>query len=851
MSVAVLLFNKDALRDWRSCFLGGLVLLFETMVDAREPLPSLENPIAVQAFAKSHCLECHDSDSAEGGFDLEDVLQGKDVSSHPAAWHAALERIASRDMPPKSSKVRPMEDEYRRAEDWIRGQLQTHEAIAATKQPRRMRRLNREEYNRTVQQVFGLPGLSPADDFPPDDATDGFTNVGDGLNLSTVLVEQYLAAGELVARQTLVDDPQPKSKTYTFSLSNKDYAATFRGHDPGGAVFNGKWVGDHLWVSFDAPPGYYRVRMTAAAKNFTSRPGYIPNFQYMANSRVVFQADTPIHDDRLVQEFTFVHYGGRGMKFDFRWVNGFPTNGNLRPAEYRRPEWNDKEAFDRRNAARAYSKDATELPFPYFEDAQLIVEGPLFPDGWPLSHFQRATADAVTRKDAKAIAEWLLPKLYRRPIRVEELTDFADFVAQSEATLAEAKQQAWPEDQRFLEAVRLAVQRALVSPHFLFIVEPGSIGQTLTDAELAVRLSYFLWSAPPDDELATLAATNTLRPVLAEQAKRMLMDPRAQAFVDRFTTEWLGLDKLSSIMPEPSLYPRFDGQNLLRQDMAREPKAWMALLLRENGSLYDLLDADYAMLNDRLADHYHLPSLWSRFPLEREGFTPVSGGDFRRVKLPDDRRGGLVTTAAFLALTSENTRTSPVKRGVWVLEKLFNRTPPPPPPNVNGVLPDTTGGTTAAEKLKLHRNAANCAGCHARIDPFGLALENFDVIGEWRDREPPHIDPANPSNNLAAVREKLKLKKYDPLPTFPIDVTFRMGDFEGQGPGGLKQYLVAHKDKFARGFSEKLLTYALGRRHLLTDEEELTRIRSVAEKDQFRFQTLILALVESMLFHTK
>lgn len=827
---------------------------------AQEKLPSLESPAAFQAFAKSNCLTCHDSKKAEGGFDLEDLLKGNNVSAGPAAWHAALERIVSRDMPPKNAKFRPTEAEYRKAEDWIRDQLRTHEAIAAAARPHPLRRLNRDEYNRTIQQVFGLPGLTPAEDFPPDDATDGFTNVGEGLNLSAVLVEQYLRAGDVVARLALSDGPKPASITRVYTIGGETPATAIQGISNSINMIEGKWVSGELSVKVaQAPTGFYKVRLTATA-NLADRPNYVPNFRYQANERVIFQADSPIREGKLSQEFVFAHTMGNLTTIAFNWGNGFSTNGQGRAYEYRQPEWTEKQAYTRKNVAnfmafeyRPARKDKPDLPFPipHLTDVKIEVEGPLFPDGWPLSRFQRENADALARNDAEAIGEWLLPKLYRRPAKAEEIRDFVDYVAGSEAALAEAKPQPPSAELRFPAAVRQAVQRALVSPHFLFLVAPGPAGRKLTDHELAVRLSYFLWSAPPDEELTKLAAADELRPGLAEQAKRMLADPRAKAFVDRFTSEWLGLERLSSIMPEPALFPRFDGQNLLRQDMADEPRALMAHLLKENGSLFDLLDADYAMLNDRLADHYHLPSLWSLFPLKQDGFAPISGGEFRKVKLPDSSRGGLVTSAAFLALTSENTRTSPVKRGVWVLEKLFNRTPPPPPPNVNGVLPDTTGGTTAAEKLKLHRNAANCAGCHARIDPFGLALENYDVIGEWRDREPPHIDPANPSNNQAAVREKLKLKKYDPLPTFPIDVTFRVGDFEGKGPAGLKQYLVANKERFARGFSEKLLTYALGRRHLITDEPELARIRETAMKDQFRFQTLIAALVESPLFQTR
>jgi hypothetical protein len=823
---------------------------------------ALASPREIAAFAGKHCLGCHSAKALKGGFDMEDLLAQADVGKNPAAWHGVLERIVSRDMPPADHKRRPTEDEYRAGEDWVRGQLRAHEALAAASRPRPMRRLNRDEYNRTVQAIFGLPGYRPADAFPPDDAVDGFTNIGEGLNLSAVLVEQYLAAGAEIARLALSDAPRPESKKHVFSHGNKEYARTLRGHDPGGAIHKGKWwVGDHLYVEVGVPPGMYAVRLFATPRNLAGRPGYIPNFQYRANSVLVHQGDAPIQEGvPMRQEFLLPHLKGGQLNLDFRWVNGFPDNNWLRAQGLRLPEWSDKEAHPRRNTwdyihyvyEPALKKDPnTPYPFPYFEDFGLEIEGPLFPDGFPLSRFQRENAAALAAKDSAAVAKWLLPQLFRRPAAPEEIAGFAATVERAERQLAEAKPPV-PAEKRYPEAMRQALQQALVSPHFLFLVEPGPVGRMLNDHELAARLSYFLWGCPPDAELAKLADAGKLRPALAEQTKRMLADPRAAGFVDRFTTEWLGLEKLSTLMPEPELYRRFDNQGLLRQDMAAEPRAMMAHLLRENGSLYDLLDCDYAFLNDRLADHCHLPSLWSMFPLKREGFEPVSGGRLRKVKLPADaNRGGLVTMAAFLALTSENSRTSPVKRGVWILEKVFNRTPPPPPPNVNGVLPDTAAGTTVTEKLKLHRNAANCAGCHARIDPLGVALENFDVIGEWRDREPPHIDPASPVANMAAVRARLKLGQYDPLPTFPIDTAFSMGGVEGQGVPALKKYLLANKDRFARGFTEKLATYALGRRHLITDEPELERIRTAAAKDGFRFRDLIVTLVESRMFQTR
>ena len=237
------------------------------------------------------------------------------------------------------------------------------------------------------------------------------------------------------------------------------------------------------------------------------------------------------------------------------------------------------------------------------------------------------------------------------------------------------------------------------------------------------------------------------------------------------------------------------------------------------------------------------------WPEELPGFAAVSGGDLRKVTLPAGRRGGLVTTAAFLATTSENTRTSPVKRGAWILDRLFNRPPPPPPPNVAGVLPDDGTGETASSMVRAHVSAANCAGCHQRIDPLGLALEHYDAIGEWRDEEPVWVDPANPLRSAEAIKTRYKLySTSSPVPRFPIDDSFSMGGVKGAGPAAVKQYLVANRDKFATGFTEKLATFALGRRLLLTDEPKLHAVRDAAAADEFRLQTLILALVQSDLF---
>ena len=813
-------------------------------------------------FARKHCTDCHDKAEQKGGFDMEDLLAGGTVERSPAAWHSVLERLAARDMPPPKRKERPSEAEYRAGEDWVRGQLVAHEAIALAKRPRPMRRLNSDEYNRAVQAVFGLAGVRPAAAFPPDDAVEGFTNIGDALNVSSVLVGEYLDAARAIADLALVEGTQPAAKVRVFELGAKDYSSTIRGFDPGGATTKkvdggNSWLGDRMWVHMNtAPAGFYKVRMQFTPRGVKTRPGYTPHFQYRFNQVLVHASDAPVSEGvPATHELTAVLPEPGNFVIEFRWANGFPANGSLRPHEFVHPEWDEKTAFTRKtfgNLMRVLNKEweqnpNAEWPFPRLTEWKVEVEGPLYPRGWPMSKFQRENSDAIAAGDAKRVGAWLLPKLFRRPAQDAEVADFATFVADAEkalpGTLAKAD--------RFRVGLRQGIANALMSPHFLFVVEPAPSGRALTDYELAARLSFFLWGAPPDDELTALATAKKLRASLAAQTARMLADPRSAALVERFTSEWLGLAKLAGIMPEPTLYPRFDLQGVMKKDFADEPKAFMAHLLAANGSLYDLLDCDYAFLNDRLADHYHLPSNWAMFPRTQPGFATVSGGDLRKVMLPASQRGGLVTMAAFLASTSENTRTSPVRRGIWILEKIFNRPPPPPPPNVNAVLPDSGTGDTASSLIRTHAKEANCAGCHQRIDPFGFALERFDVIGEQRVKEPLWVDPANPARSVDALRAKLKLGKYAPFLEFEIDDTFRMGGIEGKGPDAVKQYLVANKERFATGFTEKLAMFALGRRHLMTDEPQLKSIRTAAMKDGFRFRTLITELVQSPMFQTR
>jgi hypothetical protein len=394
---------------------------------------------------RAHCRACHDADTAEGGFDVDDLLAGPTIERNIAGWRSVLERLVARDMPPEDAPRRPTEEEYREAEAWLREQLAKQEAFALAQQPRPMRRLSNAEYDRTVREVFGLPAVSPAAAFPPDDAFEGFTNIAEALGLSAVLVEQYLAAGEAVARLAVIDGQEPPKQVRVYTPGNKEYSLAWRGHDPGGAM--GKvdgvdaWLGDHMWMECRAPAGSYRVAIHFTPRNLAVRPGYVPHFQVRFGDSLVAAGDVAVEEGKPAVFERVV--ATRGMdSIDLRWANGFPDNNSLR-AESRpvdalgKPTNGPRNTWDALHTGwweqRRKQEPVIPHPFPYLTDLRLEVEGPLLPEGWPLSRFQRENAAGIAAADGATIAGWLLPRLYRRLATKPEIADFARFTARAKA----------------------------------------------------------------------------------------------------------------------------------------------------------------------------------------------------------------------------------------------------------------------------------------------------------------------------------------------------------------------------------------------------------------------------------
>ncbi len=434
----------------------------------------------------------------------------------------------------------------------------------------------------------------------------------------------------------------------------------------------------------------------------------------------------------------------------------------------------------------------------YLAAAEKIVEKAL---ASPESRKRIFTVATQNEESARQILERFASRAYRRPIREDELRRLLRFVEMADKNR-----------DSFETGIGLALQAVLVSPHFLFRVEmdrrPADRAaiRSIGDFELASRLSYFLWSSMPDDELFELARKKTLHEpeVLEKQVRRMLNDPRSRALVDNFAGQWLQLRNLKDFKPDPDLFPAFDDK--LRAAMLKETELFFESIVREDRSILDFIDADYTFVNERLAKHY--------------GLSGVKGAEFRRVSLTGTPRGGILTQAAVLAVTSNPTRTSPVKRGKWILENILGTPQPPPPDGVEELKEDKAAAESGSlrQRLEQHRANPNCATCHQRMDPLGFGFENFDAIGAWRSRDG----------------------------KFAIDSTGTLpGGQSFAGPAQLRGILKTRKDAFARCLTEKLLTYALGRGVERYDRCAVDDIVTSAGKDNYKFSRLVIDIVKS------
>ena len=760
-----------------------------------------------QAFLQQHCLRCHGPAKSSGELRLDQL--GTDLSNPEtyAAWEQVISRVSSGEMPPEK-EPRPTAEQRDEFVNVLTARL---EAVSNRENGGRviLRRLNRVEYENTLNDLFAVR-VSVRDMLPEDAVQRGFDNVGGALNISPVFIERCLDAIDAVLDAAVAPVHREDSRTQRYDLYDSLPTWFLPGvwKQPEGVILfrnNGNSATDLR--QFKAPAaGRYRFRVAASAHN-SSTP--LPMAVLLGNFVV---SGNPV---RHLGYFDVPPGAPAVLEFEERLLK---KNDTIKVAPVALPF--------------VYLKPETvaEYPGPGLHVHWMEVEGP-FAESWPSESYRRVYGDVDpktgTPEDAARLLRAFLPRAFRRPVTEGEEQPYVSLVSAALESGA-----------AFDAALRVGFRSVLTSPKFLYFRDVTRTGDVLDDFALACRLSYFLWSTMPDDALFALASAGDLRKpeVLAAQVERMLRDPRSRAFTENFTGQWLSLRDINATTPDKTLYPEFE--ELLQWSAVRETQLFFEELLTQNLSVRNFINSDFAMLNGRLAEHYGIPD--------------VHGVEFRKVMLqPESHRGGVLTQASILKVTANGSTTSPVHRGVWVLDRILGQPVPPPPRNVPAVEPDIRGASTIREQLAAHRATENCSSCHAKIDPLGFALENYDVIGGWRDRYRVIADRRDwVSNRTGPLAKYLAAWQYGLGPAVDSADTLPDGrSFADMTE--LKKLLLSNPNQIARNVAEKLVCYATGQPAGVTDRAEIDRILAAASETDYGLRSIVHAVVASDLFQGK
>jgi hypothetical protein len=829
----------------------------------------------------------------KGGLDLTALKFDPANSTNFSAWVLVHDRISKGEMPPKK-KARPAADELKAFTNFLASSLISAEQARIAKEGRAtQRRLNRYEYENTLRDLLHAPWLQIRDSLPEDGEAHRFNKVGEALDISHVQMARYLSAAEYALRQAMAQYPeQPSGKvrryyardqrSYTgpmrFSVFNTaPERATFPvlGFEGQPEVRAGKapiTAGDDnpesrelegvgvvasayepiepRFNQFRAPvAGRYKLRLNAYSVWVgpgQSNRWYIPDLDNISRGRrdepVTITAEIPPRLLRKLGDFDVTPEPGV-HELDVWLLAGEmirPDAGRLFRSRPGASRWQNPLA----------EKDGQPgVVFRWLE-----VEGPIY-DQWPPAGHKLLFGDlpVVAKKSTPenpSETNRFGQRRFRPPPGVEVVSQKP--MADAERLLREFLQHAYRRSadkadlKQFLPVVRDALQRGnnfteamlagytavLCSPEFICLEEkPGR----LDDYALASRLSFFLWNSGPDDELRAVAARRELRKsdVLRAQTERLLSHPKSRQFVDAFLDYWLDLRKMLATAPDANLYGDYYLDDLLTESAQAETQLFFAELLRKNLPARNLVASDFAMLNERLAAHYELP--------------PVEGVALRRTPLPHDCvRGGLMTQAAVLKVTANGTTTSPVLRGAWVMERILGQKPPPPPPSVPAVEPDIRGAVTIRQQLDKHRTLETCAACHAKIDPAGFALENFDVMGGWRER---YRSEAGGELAQGIAKSGQKFAFHYAL---PVDASGELPDGRKfQDIREFKQLLLDNEEQLARNLAQQLLVYATGAPIRFSDRPAIGKILANSRAEGYGVRKLVHEIVQSDLFTEK
>jgi Protein of unknown function (DUF1592)/Protein of unknown function (DUF1588)/Protein of unknown function (DUF1587)/Protein of unknown function (DUF1585)/Protein of unknown function (DUF1595) len=779
-------------------------------VSAADPVAA---PLPSTALLDTYCISCHNTRVRTAGLMLDEASR-RDVGANPEVWEKVVRKLRAGAMPPVG---RPRPDAVT-----VTGFVSTLEAAldraaAAKPNPGRavVHRLNRSEYGNAIRDLLGLE-IDARALLPGDNSDHGFDNIADVLSVSPALLDRYLAAARKISR--LAIGRQTMADSVTLQLGRDWHQDDRMSEDlPFGSV-----GGVALPYQFPVD-GQYAVRI----KLQTNIYDYI---QGLGN---VHDLDIRL-DGALLKRFTIggpehgqpppAGYAG-SIPGDPRWeLYAHEADANLDvrfPAKagrrvvgisfVRRSTWEPEGVLQPRQIGNSLAQNERIDDSPGV--GSVTISGPFDVTGSGDTPSRRRiftcrpAASSQEEGCAKTLLATLARRAYRRPVVDSEVGTLMEFY------------RAGRREGSFEAGMQHALERLLVSPEFLFRIERDPAGADasapyrISDLDLASRLSFFLWSSIPDDELLDLAVRGKLRDpvVLERQVRRMLADARSSALVKNFANQWLVVRNVRNVSPDGDLFPEFDEN--LREALARETELFIEHIIRNDRDVLEFLTADYTFVNERLARHYEIPNVY--------------GSHFRRVTVADPNRRGLLGHGSILMVTAYPDRTSPVLRGKWLLDNVLGAPPPPPPPDVDTSLTNTTAGgkpLTVRERLEQHRKNPACASCHAPMDPLGFALENFDPLGRWRS-----VEAGKPVDASGALPDGTRLN----------------------GPAGLQRFLVAQREQFVTTLTEKLLTYALGRKLDFYDGPAVREVRRAAGAHDYRWSSIVLGIVKSTPFQMR
>ncbi len=748
--------------EYMKVVLLAALCLLPTIAPAQPTFDQAVKPLLVQK-----CRGCHNDQLSSGGLSVTNFLDPGSVAAKREGWELILDKLRSGEMPPPSV-TKPAPEKVDALVTYIQGEFDKADKNTRPDPGRIVaHRLNRNEYSNTIRDLLDVP-FHAEEEFPADDASFGFDNIGAALTVSPTLMQKYLQSAEQIASRAVGGDPLPKPGLF-------DKRSRIKRLDADTIEFKDR-------IDFDAD--YTFRALLVGHRGDTDKP-----------LTLVLSIDgKPLKTVEVPVQISAVNKQGGATQRSHVEIQTFISQGEhtFRAAFINDEQLKDIPVAVRRNANKNIYPDTIELAGPFPSTAKHASQNKIFLCDLASG---RACADRIMAN--------LAHHAYRRPVSKPE-------VAELMSVYDKAKSGGYTRQQ----SLQFAITAMLVSPKFLYRIEsdlkPG-VYSRISDLELASRLSYFLWSSMPDDELLHLAETNKLHQpeIFDSQVKRLIADQKSSAFAENFPGQWLEIRSLDAIHPDAKKFPEWTPD--LKEAMRTETSMFFASVLRENRPIGDLIDGKYTFLNETLAKYY--------------GIDDVIGPEFRRVDLKTDQRSGVLTQASILTVTSYPNRTSVVLRGKYLLENVFGAPPPPPPPDVPKLDEETVGvAKSLRQQMEQHRADPVCASCHSKMDVLGFGMENYDAIGRWRTTDG----------------------------KFPIDST---GSFPNgksfAGPAEMKALLHDNMQEFTRTIATKVLTYALGRGIEPFDRRTVKEIVNQTAAQEYKFQSLILAVTHSPAFQQR